>query len=122
MKIKQIKNKYLKKVSRNIQCSKKTKQNFLNSLSNSIDDILLENTTIPFDELKNILGEPEEVAKEFESTLDFEILHKHKTKKIITIICIILLVSALLIGFYCYLVYGAVEPVYINETPANELL
>lgn len=121
MKTKQIKNKYLKSVSRNIKCNKQAKQNFLNSLSNSIDDILAENATTSLDELKNILGEPVEVAKEFENTLDFEILHKHKTKKIITITCIVILVSALLIGFYCYLVYGAVEPIYINETPANEL-
>lgn len=119
MKTEQIKNKYVKAVSRKIKLSKKFKQHFLDSLSNSIDDVLSENTTITFDELKKVLGEPKEVAKEFEATLDTEILHKYKTKRLVTIIGILLLTLAIFIGFYCYLVYLAVDPVYVYDTPTK---
>lgn len=122
MKTEKIKNKYIKAVARKIKCNKKIKQHFLDSLSNSIEDVLSENSSVTFEEFKNILGEPIEVAKEFENTLDSEILRKHKIKKLVIIIGIVVFVLALFVGFYCYLVYGAIEPTYIYETPTNELL
>ena len=94
----------------------------MDSLSSSIDDIISENTVTTLDELKNILGKPLDVAKDFENTLEFEFLRKYKIKKIAIITAIILLVVALLICFYCYLVYYATEPIYIYEAPVKEIL
>lgn len=122
MKTKKIKKKYIKSVSRHIKCSKELKQSFLDSLSNSIDDIISENTVTTLDELKNILGKPLDVAKDFENTLEFEFLRKYKIKKVAIITAIILLIVALLICFYCYLVYYATEPIYIYEAPVKEIL
>ena len=122
MKTEKIKKKYIKSVSRHIKCNKEQKQNFLDSLSNSIDDIIAENTVATLDELKNILGKPVDVGNDFENTLDFEILRKYKIKKGAIVTGIVLLIVALLICFYCYLVYFATEPIYIYETPVNEIL
>ena len=50
------------------------------------------------------------------------LLRKYKIKKVAIITAIILLIVALLICFYCYLVYYATEPIYIYEAPVKEIL
>lgn len=112
-------NKYVKAVSKHIHCDKKDKADCLSTLRSAIEEIGAQDEITDYNSIISVLGSPECVAEELESSIDKQIIKKHKKKIIITTVAAIILVVGLLIGLYFYLVYDAVQPVYVYESTVS---
>lgn len=56
---------YLSNIGEKIVCQKKTKHEFLKTISHDIDEILEQNPSADFDYLQQNIGTPEEIANNF---------------------------------------------------------
>lgn len=102
--------KYIEKVIKKIRCDKKDKLDCIEPVKVAVEEAILQNDIKDYKTLVAHMGEPKDVAKEFESSIDPLLIKKHKRKKIIIISLIVILIIGLLIGFYCYLLYEVMQP------------
>lgn len=56
---------YLSSIGGKIVCQRKTKREFLKTISDDIDELLEQNPSADFDELQQNIGTPEEIANNF---------------------------------------------------------
>ncbi|MGN0572198.1 MAG: hypothetical protein ACI4K9_08470 [Candidatus Fimenecus sp.] len=110
--------KYIKAVARKISCSKKDKAACMAAFADAVEDVVCQEGDITPARLQQILGDPSTVAKELEATLDVEVVRRYKRKRVLMVVLAVALVLALLIGLYFFLVYCAVQPIYVANRNA----
>ncbi len=98
-------NKYIKHVEKNIPCFKKEKQNCINVLKASIEDLISTNPNITLSELCETFGKPKVVAKNFTNELDPLKIRKYKILKSIFFFIILGIFAVIVIGFISNFIY-----------------
>ncbi|MBR6620256.1 MAG: hypothetical protein IKK85_07925 [Clostridia bacterium] len=98
-------NKYIKHVEKNIPCFKKEKQNCINVLKASIEDLISTNPNITLSELCETFGKPKVVAKNFTNELDPLKIRKYKILKSIFFFIILGIFAVIVIGFISNCIY-----------------
>jgi len=99
--------KYYKVIKKELNCPKALRVEFLSNTKHMVNDLLSERPDASFDEIKEFLGEPDELAATFRENVDSGIVEWHTKKKLYIKRGGILLLAALLIGTIVFSIYGA---------------
>lgn len=97
--------KYLKSVEKNIPCSKKIKNDCMQSLKLNVEDIISSDPNTTVKNLIEILGTPKAVAEGFTKELDFQEIKKYKLVKNIISFTVLGVIAAVTIAFLSNCVY-----------------
>lgn len=97
-----IKKKYIKAVKDHL-CSIAPSKDFMEMLSNNIDEFMSANPNCTYDDIIDQFGEPEDVAEDYLSeskeSLPGKLIKKNRHKKWIIVVLVIALIAG---GFYLW--------------------
>lgn len=95
--------KYFKEVKKHLSCSWSTKNGFISYLKDNLDYSILTDTTMTKEKLVEILGEPEAMARNFDSANQNEIRLRAKICSLSRLVIIALsVIVVLLAGILIY--------------------
>lgn len=99
---------YLSEITSSLTCPKTLKQKVLKSVSAEVDEFFIDNPDASYDDLKNSLGNPNEIAISYIESLDPEEIQKElkkvkRNKWIVIVSCVLALF--LLVGTFCFIIH-----------------
>lgn len=72
---------YYKQIEKALDCPKDMRESFLRETKKMAEDFLAEKPDATFDEVKNFIGEPRELAITFEKSADMELIEAYRKRK-----------------------------------------
>lgn len=108
---------YIRKVKQRIRCPKKVRSNFIDTLTESVEDYINENPDCTDKDIEEYFGTPDEVALEFMKNIKSEELERYLTLQKRLKLLIVVIILAILIVF-CISLYMIVtsEVRFVTET------
>lgn len=73
---------YYKQIEKALDCPKDMRESFLRETKKMAEDFLAEKPDTTFDEVKNFIGEPRELAITFEKSADMELIEAYRKRKL----------------------------------------
>lgn len=73
---------YYKQIEKALDCPKDMRESFLRETKKKAEDFLAEKPDAIFDEVKNFIGEPRELAITFEKSADMELIEAYRKRKL----------------------------------------
>ncbi|MGI6463273.1 MAG: hypothetical protein ACOX04_06635 [Candidatus Scatomorpha sp.] len=73
---------YYKQIEKALDCPKDMRESFLRETKKMAEDFLAEKPDATFDEVKNFIGEPRELAITFEKSADMELIEAYRKRKL----------------------------------------
>lgn len=73
---------YYKQIEKALDCPKDMRESFLRETKKMAEDFLVEKPDATFDEVKNFIGEPRELAITFEKSADMELIEAYRKRKL----------------------------------------
>lgn len=95
-----IQKEYLTKIKKDLPTSRKVKRNYINELSQSIEDYCKEHSDSTYDDICSVFGNPQDIAQAFLAEQDgnemLRLKKRDKSKKIIILLFSIIIICAVI--------------------------
>ena len=98
---------YYKQIEKALDCPKDTRESFLRETKKMAEDFLAEKPDATFDEVKNFIGEPRELAITFEKSADMELIEAYRKRKLFIKRALIALFVLIFIAVVAVTIYVA---------------
>jgi uncharacterized membrane protein YcjF (UPF0283 family) len=98
---------YYKQIEKALDCPKDMRESFLRETKKMAEDFLAEKPDATFDEVKNFIGEPRELAITFEKSADMELIEAYRKRKLFIKRALIALFVLIFIAVVAVTIYVA---------------
>lgn len=98
---------YYKQIEKALDCPKDMRESFLRETKKMAEDFLAEKPDAAFDEVKNFIGEPKELAITFEKSVDMELIEAYRKRKLFIKRALIALFVLIFIAVVAVTIYVA---------------
>lgn len=98
---------YYKQIEKALDCPKDMRESFLRETKKMAEDFLAEKPDTTFDEVKNFIGEPRELAITFEKSADMELIEAYRKRKLFIKRALIALFVLIFIAVVAVTIYVA---------------
>ncbi len=98
---------YYKQIEKALDCPKDMRESFLRETKKMAEDFLAEKPDATFDEVKNFIGEPRELAITFEKSSDRELIEAYRKRKQFIKRALIALAAVIFIAVVAFSIYAA---------------
>lgn len=98
---------YHRQVKKKLDCPKFMRNKFLADTKRMTDDFLAENPDATLEELKNAIGEPEELASMFLESVDGEVVARYRKKIILAKRVAVILLAVAFVTVTAFSIWAA---------------